>query len=101
MFFAPGGEESGGGHVQQGDRDDGQNGAAQAAERPVPDGQGHKKTAPRTVRPNTTADGGMCSTATRMKTNELPQITDVAAKSNGAFRLTALLAPAMPRCPAG
>jgi hypothetical protein len=32
-----------GGHVQQADRDDGQDGAAQAAERPVPDGQRHQK----------------------------------------------------------
>ena len=30
----------------------------------------------------------MCSTATRMNRNELPQMTDVAAKSSAAFRFT-------------
>jgi hypothetical protein len=51
-------------------------------------GSGRRKTAPSRVRPNTTADGGRCSTATRMNRNELPQMAEVAANSNTAFRLT-------------
>jgi hypothetical protein len=39
---------------------------------------GRRKTAPSRVRPNTTADGGRCSTATRMNSNELLQMAEVA-----------------------
>jgi hypothetical protein len=49
---------------------------------------GTRKTVPSAVRPNTTADGGRCSTAIRMNKNELPQMTDVAAKSTAAFLVT-------------
>src|SRR5438105_10188655 len=49
---------------------------------------GTRKAAPSTVRPNTTVDGGMCSTATRMNRNELPQMTEVAANSSSDFLLT-------------
>src|SRR5207248_11728680 len=50
--------------------------------------RGTRKAVPSTVRPKTTAEGGMCSTATRMNRNELPQMTEVAANSSAAFRLT-------------
>ena len=43
---------------------------------------GMRNAAPSTVRPNTTVEGGMCSTATRMNRNELPQMTDVAPNSS-------------------
>lgn len=43
---------------------------------------GTRNAAPSTVRPNTTIEGGMCSTAMRMNKNELPQMTEVAANSS-------------------
>src|SRR5690242_3260561 len=51
---------------------------------------GTRKTAPSRMRPKTTVAGGMCSTATRMNRNELPQCTEVTAQSSPAFRLTVL-----------
>jgi hypothetical protein len=50
----------------------------------------HAGEAPSTVRPNTTAEGGRCATATRMNRNELPQMSEVAANSSSAFRLMVL-----------
>ncbi len=43
---------------------------------------GTRNAAPRTVRPNTTTEGGMCSTAMRMNKDELPQMTEAAANSS-------------------
>lgn len=43
---------------------------------------GTRNAAPSTVRPNTTIEGGMCSTAMRMNKNELLQMTEVAANSS-------------------
>jgi hypothetical protein len=62
---------------------------------------GTRNAAPSTVRPNTTAEGGRCSTATRMNKNELPQMTEVAANSSSAFRFTvaARTPPARQACP--
>ena len=37
----------------------------------------------------------MCSTATRMNRNELPQMTEVAANNSSVFRVTVLTCPAM------
>jgi len=85
---APGGEERGQGHVECGHHQHRQDGAAQPPERVLPHGQRTRKTVPSAVRPNTTADGGRCSTAIRMNKNELPQMTDVAAKSTAAFLVT-------------
>jgi hypothetical protein len=51
---------------------------------------GTRNTAPSTVRPNTTAEGGRCATVTRMNRNELPQMTEVAANNSSAFRLMVL-----------
>lgn len=54
---------------------------------------GTRNAAPVTVRPNTTTAGGMCSTATRMNRNELPQMTGAAANPNSDFRVTAAAYP--------
>ena len=51
---------------------------------------GTRNAAPSTVRLNTTAEGGRCSTATRMSRNNLAQMTEVAANNSRAFRLTVL-----------
>jgi hypothetical protein len=51
---------------------------------------GTRNAAPSSVRPKTTTDGGMCSTATRMNRNELPQMTDVAPNSSSAFLVIGL-----------
>ena len=54
---------------------------------------GTRNAAPVAVRPNTTTAGGMCSTATRMNRNELPQMTGAAANPNSDFRVTAAAYP--------
>ena len=46
---------------------------------------GTRNAAPSTVRPNTTIEGGTCSTAMRMNKNELPQMTGVAT-NNSSYR---------------